>query len=156
MDHVKLASDIEQAVNSACDEFIALSDDVVQRRTTSDEWSIKEIIGHLVDSASNNHQRWVRLQIADDLGFPDYQEDNEKWVRIQQYNDRTWESLLALWRYFNLHLAAIIRGVNLECLQHVWVMDEVNTVTLRDLMVDYLRHLEMHLEQIRKNLRCAA
>jgi hypothetical protein len=73
-------------------------------------------------------------------------------VRIQQYNDQTWESLLKLWRFFNLHLTTIVRGVNKECLQNIWVIDEDISVTLNDLMVDYLRHLKEHLEQIRHNL----
>jgi hypothetical protein len=152
MDNDRLGLDIEKVVNSAYEELIGLSDDAVQRRSSANGWSIKEIIGHLVDSASNNHQRWVRLQIADGLDFPDYQSDNERWVRIQQYNDQAWESLLKLWRFFNLHLSTIVRCVDKECLQNIWVIDEDDTVTLNDLMVDYLRHLNVHLEQIRKNL----
>ena len=119
MDRDRLALAIEKAVNSAYRELIELSDDAVQRRSSANEWSIKEIIGHLIDSASNNHQRWVRLQIADGLSFPDYQSDNERWVRIQQYNNQTWKSLLKLWRFFNLHLSTMVRGVNKECLQNL-------------------------------------
>jgi len=152
MDNDILALSIEKTVNSAYEELIELSDDAVQRCPAANEWSVKEIVGHLVDSASNNHQRWVRLQIADGLSFPDYQSDNERWVRVQQYNDQNWESLLKLWRLFNLHLSTIIRGVNKECLQNIWVIDEDTTVTLEDLMIDYLKHLEVHLEQIHKCL----
>lgn len=153
MDNDRLALEIEKVVNAAYEELIGLSDDVVQTCPSADEWSIKEIIGHLVDSASNNHQRWVRLQIADGLDFPDYQNDNKSWVRIQQYNDQTWESLLNLWRLFNLHLSTIVRGVNNECLQNIWVIDEDTVITLSDLMVDYPKHINMHLEQIRQNLK---
>ncbi len=152
MDSDRLAKDIEKEVNSAYEELIRISDDAAQRRSSAKAWSIKEIIGHLVDSASNNHQRWVRLQIADGLNFPDYQHDNENWVHIQQYNDQAWKSLLKLWRFFNLHLSTIVRGVNKGCLQNIWVIDKDTTVTLNELMVDYLRHLKVHLEQIRQNL----
>lgn len=153
MDHHHLALQIEKAVNSTYEQLIGLSDGEAQSRPAENEWSIKEIIGHLVDSASNNHQRWVRLQIADGLGFPDYQNHNERWVRIQRYNDRAWESLLPLWRFFNLHLSAMVREVNKNCLQNRWVINENTTVTLDDLMVDYLRHLNAHLDQVRENLR---
>lgn len=152
MDNNDLASHIEKAVYSACERLSKLSDKEVQRRPNESEWSIKEIIGHLVDSASNNHQRWVRLQIADDLRFPDYQSDNERWVRIQQYNDQAWEALLALWRFFNLHLSTIVRGVDKACLRNRWIINENSTVTLNDLMLDYLDHLNAHLDQIQKNL----
>lgn len=153
MDNTELAANIEALVNSAYEELIGLSDDTVKRKLSEKEWSIKEIIGHLVDSASNNHQRWVRLQIAGTLDFPDYQRDNEKWVRVQQYNDQSWGSLLKLWRFFNLHLSTIVRGANRECLDNIWVIDDGTTVTLSDLMSDYLRHLKVHLEQIRQSLR---
>jgi hypothetical protein len=152
MDYKELASHIEKAVNSAYESLSGLSDEQVQRRPNESEWSIKEIIGHLVDSASNNHQRWVRLQIDDDLYFPDYQSDNERWVRIQRYNDQAWGALLALWRFFNLHLSTIVRGVDKACLRNRWVLNEGRTVTLNDLMTDYLDHLNAHLDQIQKNL----
>lgn len=146
-----LALDIEKEVNFAYNELIGIPEDATQRRSSANEWTLKEIIGHLIDSASNNHQRWVRLQISDRLDFPDYQFDNENWVLIQHYNDQAWESLLQLWRFFNLHLSTVVRGVNKECLQNIWVVSEDNTVTLNDLMVDYLRHLKVHLDQIRHN-----
>lgn len=152
MDNHDLALKIEQAVNSAYEELIGLSDAEVQRRPAGSAWSIKEIIGHLVDSASNNHQRWVRLQISDGLRFPDYQCDNEKWIRIQQYNNQDWESLLSLWRFFNLHLSFIVRCVDKGCLRNKWIIEEDAIVTLNDLMMDYLIHLNDHLDQVRRNL----
>jgi hypothetical protein len=152
MDHLNLASSIEKAVHSAYEQFIGLSEEVVGKRPNEDQWSIKEIIGHLVDSASNNHQRWVRLQIADGLRFPDYQHDNERWVRIQHYNDGAWDCLLTLWRFFNLHLAAMVRRVDRGCLQNQWFVDDSTRVSLGALMTDYLVHLNLHLDQARKIL----
>jgi hypothetical protein len=121
-------------------------------RLSEDAWSIKEIIGHLIDSASNNHQRFVRLQLTDRLTFPDYGQDNIHWVRIQNYQDRTWEELLSLWRHFNIQMADIIRSVDPSCLSHFWQVDPQTSVTLFDLMTDYLRHLELHLDQIADTL----
>jgi hypothetical protein len=145
-----LASEIENAVNKSCRQFESLPDKVIEWRSKSGEWSIKEIVGHLVDSASNNHQRFVRLQVADGLHFPDYSQDNDAWVSIQTYQEAPWKELLALWRFFNFQLARIIRTVNTDCLDHIWVVDENTSVTLRELMVDYLRHLRDHLRHIRE------
>ena len=76
-----LASDIENAVNEACQQLRSLPAETIGARPNPNDWSVKEIVGHLVDSASNNHQRFVRLQIADDLAFPDYSKDHLQQIR---------------------------------------------------------------------------
>ena len=144
----RLSADIEHAAKEACQKFRGLPNETIEMRPNPGDWSVKEIVGHLVDSASNNHQRIVRLQVADGLIFPDYSQDNNAWVSIQSYQAAPWDDLLALWRYFNLHLARVIRTVNADCIDHIWVVDEDTAITLGELMVDYLRHLRDHLLQI--------
>jgi hypothetical protein len=144
----KVADQIEQQVASAVSRWRSLPDNILTFRRSEDAWSVKEVIGHLIDSASNNHQRFVRLQLTERLIFPDYGQDNIHWVRIQNYQNRRWEGLLGLWRHFNTQMADIIRSVDTSCLNHVWQTDADNRVTLFDLMTDYLRHLEAHLDQI--------
>jgi hypothetical protein len=151
----KVADNIEQQVNSAVDRWRILSEKLLTFRPSEDAWSVKEVIGHLVDSASNNHQRFVRLQLTDRLTFPDYGQDNIHWVRIQNYQDRTWEELLGLWRYFNIQLAYIIRSVDPSCLTNVWQIDAKSSASLFELMTDYLRHLELHLNQVAETLDTA-
>ena len=75
-----LASDIEIVVNEAYQRLIRLSDKTIKARQNPGDWSVKEIVGHLIDSASNNHQRFVRLQVADGLVLPDYSQDNDTCV----------------------------------------------------------------------------
>ena len=65
----------------------------------NDKWSKKEIIGHLIDSASVNHERFIRAQFKDDLVFPGYNQD--KWVEVQNYQNANWGSLIELWKNFN-------------------------------------------------------
>lgn len=86
------------------------------------------------------------------LALPDYGQDNIHWVRIQNYQDRTWQELLGLWRYFNLHLAHTIRAVDPSSLSHVWQIDAQTRVSTFELMTDYFRHLEDHLDQIADTL----
>jgi hypothetical protein len=148
----RLASDIENTVNEAYQQLRNLPKEIIEVRPNPGNWSVKEIVGHLVDSASNNHQRFVRLQVADGLTFPDYSQDNDAWVSIQNYQEAPWDDLLALWRYFNLHLARVIRTVNERSIDHVWVVDEDTSITLGALMIDYLRHLNDHLQQIRERI----
>ena len=149
---VQVADSIEQKVNAAVEHWRDLPDQKLRFRPSENDWSIKEITGHLIDSASNNHQRFVRLQLLELLTFPDYGQDNIHWVRIQNYQNRTWDELLGLWRHYNIQLAYIIRSVDPSCLNHVWQLDAENKVTLFDLIADYLRHLEVHLDQITDTL----
>src|SRR5205085_7215762 len=116
-----------------------------------------EIIGHLIDSASNNHQRFVRAQFQDDLIFPRYAQ--EEWVRVQGYQDAPWRELVALWHSYNLQLARVMAAVPedvrlRERKQHNFhqigwrVIPETETATLDYLMSDYVGHLKNHLRQI--------
>ena len=88
--------DLEKAVEAAFRSLSVLPDDAAARRPSPGKWSPKEIIGHLIDSASNNHQRFVRAQLQDDLVFPGYAQD--EWVAAQRYQDGPWRELLELWR----------------------------------------------------------
>lgn len=148
----KLASDIEKTVDDACNRLQNFPAETIEMRPDPGAWSVKEILGHLIDSASNNHQRFVRLQITDNLSFPDYSQDNSTWIAIQKYQEAPWDELLSTWRYFNFHLARIIRAVNSDCVEHLWIVNKKTAVSLGHLMTDYLRHLKDHLQQIEDNL----
>jgi len=98
---------LRMAVENATPRLLALGGASASRRAAG-AWSPREIIGHLVDSASNNHQRFVRAQFQDDLVFSGYAQDD--WVRAGRYQDASWEDLVALWRTFNLQLARVMEG----------------------------------------------
>ncbi len=152
----RVAAKIVQQVDAAVDRWRSLPEQSITFRPSEDAWSLKEIIGHLIDSASNNHQRFVRLQLADRLDFPDYGDENVNWVKIQNYQAQKWEELIGLWRFFNRHLAHTICSVDPACLTHFWQVDANTRFTLFELMIDYLRHLELHLNQITETLESAA
>src|ERR1022692_1700486 len=86
-----------------------LSDDQVQRKRSSSEWSIKEELGHLLDSAANNHQRIVRAQLEDKPAMPGY--DGDQWVALHRYQQRDWQSLIQLWAGLNRQLLAAAEAV---------------------------------------------
>jgi hypothetical protein len=114
-----------------------------------DKWSLREILGHLVDSASNNHQRFVRLQDTARLQFPGYQ--TERWVEIQRPNLLPWATLVALWESYNALLLHLSSGVRQDCLGNVWETPE-GPRTLEWLIADYYRHLGDHAEHFRRRL----
>ena len=137
---------------------------VIMWRPKPGAWSIKEIIGHLIDSAANNHQRFVRAEKQDDLVFPGYEQDD--WVRVQAYHRAPWTELVTLWEAYNQHLARVMSAVpaNVRERRHQrHNLDEIGwrpfsadePATLDDLMHDYVLHLEHHLSQVRDRVRGA-
>ena len=109
------------------------------------KWSKKEILGHLIDSAANNHQRFVRGQFEQE---PVIFYDQNNWVIFQHYNEADIHSLLGLWQSYNRHLAYVISKVPQENLSRQCRGRDGNLYTLSYLIEDYLVHLEHHLEQI--------
>jgi hypothetical protein len=144
----QVADELRRLVNSWEGRLIRMGPAENQFREAEGRWSVKEIIGHLIDSASNNHQRFVRLQIAEELSFPDYQSDNDKWVASQRYQEEDWNELIRLWKYCNLHLAHVIENVRSDALDHSWKGGSASPIRLGDLILDYPAHLKMHLDQI--------
>lgn len=110
------------------------------------KWSRKQILGHLIDSASNNHQRFVRAQLESPLHFPGYAQ--ERWVSTQNYQGESWEDLVLCWAGCNRHLLHVIAQISAEKLTHLCVIGGSEPVTLEFLAKDYVRHLEHHLAQI--------
>jgi hypothetical protein len=134
-----------------------MSDESTRRRPGPGKWSAREIVGHLIDSASNNHQRFVRAQFQDDLIFPGYAQD--AWVSAQQYQDAPWDELLMLWRSFNLHIARVMETASPEEKLRPRLRHNLNELawkpvprdkpaTLDYFMEDYVAHLQHHLDQI--------
>ena len=77
----------ENQIFSWHEKLLQIDDDEAVRKSSPEKWSTKEIIGHLIDSASNNHQRFVRAQFSDDLVFPGYQKD--EWIAVQHYQNES-------------------------------------------------------------------
>lgn len=150
---VQLRSDVA----SATPRLEVISDAAASVPRAPGKWSRKEIVGHLIDSASNNHQRFVRAQFSDDLISPPY--DQDAWVSAQRYRDAPWNELVSLWAHFNLQLARVIESIprvirNRERARHNLHEVAFHTIppdqpaTLEYFMRDYVAHLEHHLAQI--------
>ena len=150
---LELVHDVERAVP----RLLAMDDRRTTERPAPGKWSPREIVGHLIDSASNNHQRFVRATFQDDLVIVGYAQDG--WVAVQRYQEAPWPDLVALWASFNRHIAhvmtsisAVVRAAprtphNLDRMSFKPVPADA-PATLDALMEDYVRHLEHHLRQL--------
>lgn len=126
---------------------LALMDDAMVRHKPSEErWAIIEVLGHLVDSAANNHQRFVRALQTDSLEFPKYEQNF--WVKSQAYCEASWDNLVEFWKLYNLHLAHIIRRIPDEKMRVECKITPNDPVSLSFLIEDYFVHLKHHLNKI--------
>ena len=109
-------------------------------------WSRKQLLGHLIDSASNNHQRFVRASLQPSLDFPPYDQNGN--VCLQAPQEADWKLLVSLWSAYNRYLAHIIARLPAAKLQTICRIGPGEPVTLDFLASDYLTHLLHHLSQI--------
>jgi DinB superfamily len=151
------AQRLVDALRRATPTLLALDDGATQKRPAPGKWSPREIIGHLVDSAGNNHQRFVRFRDREDLVVDGYEQD--AWVEAQHYQDAPWRELVLLWLTYNRHLARLMaatpaadrdrdRSVHNLHLRAFRPVPADRPATLGYFMNDYVAHLEHHLGQI--------
>lgn len=129
----------------------AVSSRVAHMKPAPDRWSISEVVGHLVDSACNNHQRFIRAQTAEVLEFPGYQQN--AWVAGVAYREMPWVALICLWAEYNRLLANLIRHIPPDRLSVPCIISSNSPCTLEYLVVDYLKHLEHHLNILDGRIR---
>jgi hypothetical protein len=160
----RLASRIRNAIDEGSGLFEGVAEDATARSTTPGGWCAREIIGHLIDSACNNHRRFIVNQDASTLVVEPY--DQEKWVALSHYAETPAAVLVATWRAYNDQIARVIERVPDETLgrgrgprasyRFPYVTYALSDeATLRDLIEDYIGHLHHHFRQIRAVLHTA-
>jgi hypothetical protein len=149
--------DFKRTIDTASPQLLKISEAEAAQPRAEDHWSSKQVLGHLIDSAANNHARFVLGQLKDDLLFPGYDQDG--WVKTNHYQEAAWPQLVDLWRSYNLHLVHLMahadqQKMNTPCTLHTLqeiafkTVPQSEPVTLEYLMQDYVVHLKHHLNQI--------
>lgn len=152
-------NDFRQTLEKATPLLLQISPEKAAEKSAPEKWSIKEIIGHLIDSASNNHQRFVRANLQEEFIFQGYQQVD--WVKIQDYQKADWTFLVNFWKLYNQHLANVMEAIPAEVRLKVHTkhnlhqigmrkVEKEESVTLDFFMEDYVFHLKHHLGQILK------
>jgi hypothetical protein len=128
--------------------------DIIVRRNSQNR-NIKQIVGHMVDSASNNTHRIIHLQYQPSpLTFPDYANfgNNDRWIAIQDYQSENWINLVQLWKYANLHIIHVINHVDENKLDNQWISAKGENISLKNMILNYLPHFKLHLGEIEELL----
>lgn len=139
------------------DDLFEMQEPFVSKPRKEGAWSRKQILGHLVDSASVNHQRIIEAQIRDSIVFEGYA--HQDWVELQGYQDLDWEELVTLWSALNMHICGVVERIPSGVMdklheQHSYATTAFRELpsdqasTLRYLIEDYFAHLQYHLDQI--------
>ncbi len=142
---MEVAMRLDGIVEAARVQLRAIDDETAGAMPAPGKWSKKEILGHLVDSASNNQQRLVRGQSVERLDFPPY--DQTAWVRAHGYGQRPWADLRELWLLMNKEMVEVLRRTPQAAAGNIVNLGD-KEVTLAFIAEDYVRHLVHHLEQI--------
>jgi hypothetical protein len=140
------ATDLGRTIAEAKPLLLQLTNADTSRRPSPGKWSRKEILGHLLDSASNNHQRFVRAAIQGSLTFPGYAQD--KLVELENFREMDWGFLVDFWASYNRFLAHVLTCLPAQAAETSCVIGDHKPATLGWIAEDYVAHLKHHLNQI--------
>ncbi|NNG26191.1 MAG: DinB family protein [Ignavibacteriaceae bacterium] len=130
-------------------KFLNFPEEKLNKKAAPTKWSKKELLGHLVDSAANNHHRFVKAQFQEEPFYMDDYAQNE-WVDVQKYNDKETRSLVELWKVYNQHILFIMENIPKKNLKIKCIAEDAfeNAETIFLLMKDYVDHMDHHLNKI--------
>ncbi|HEY7402782.1 MAG TPA: DinB family protein [Candidatus Angelobacter sp.] len=141
-----IASDLGRTVAQAKPLLLRLDNADTTARPSENKWAKKEILGHLLDSASNNHQRFVRAPQQGSLTFPGY--DQNFLVDLERFADVDWNFLVDFWAAYNRFLAHVINNLPAEAATVICNIGNNEPAALEWIASDYVAHLKHHLNQI--------
>lgn len=147
-----ISQEIRLLIKDWVPKFHSFSNDTITKKRNGQNRTIKQIIGHMVDSASNNIHRIIHLQYGETpLVFPNYATNgnNDRWIAIQNYQEENWEDLIQLWKYLHIHIAHIIQNINKDKLENTWISNsKYGNISLEAMVEDFPRHFKLHLKEI--------
>lgn len=148
-----ISKELDNIIELFKKDYLNLDESLTELRVADDKWTLKEIIGHLIDSASNNHQRFVRLKLSREIEFPDY--NNSEWLQSQSHNNMRFSELLLLFFYYNKLIVHIILNIDDKILNNRWNVawdEDLSFITLEKLANHYVEHMKIHMLHFKERL----
>lgn len=139
-----LAEDLRSLLAQELPHLRAISDAASTVPRGAGKWSPREELGHLIDSAANNHQRFVRAALSGEYSGPPYAQ--EAWVRIHDYREQPWDEVVEFWHQYNGMIARVVSAIPDNLLQSPCTVGSDPTITLARLIEDYIIHMQHHLD----------
>jgi hypothetical protein len=140
-----LAQLLRQTIDREIPGLRALSDEQAGRAPKPGAWSPKQELGHLIDSAANNHMRFVVTSVEGGYEGAGYPQD--RWVEVHGYQDLAWLDIVELWFRYNVLIAQLVARLPEERMDCRCVVGST-AVTLRFLIEDYVQHLQHHVDHV--------
>jgi len=151
MEFLTISKEITSLIREWELKLVSIPQDIILQRRNSQNRNIRQILGHMIDSASNNTHRVIHLQYNEiPLIFPNYATfgNNDRWIAIQNYQDEVWEQMIQLWKFSLLHFCHVIENVNPDKLDNEWISGPSQKIMLREMVADFPGHLKLHLDEI--------
>lgn len=120
--------------------------DAAVRPNGPGSWSPKEELGHLIDSAANNHLRFARAAIEPEYRGDGYAQDD--WVRIHNYQEMHWSKIVDFWFHYNSFIASLLSHIPDNKLETLCFIGASQGVSLRFLVEDYMLHMRHHIDHL--------
>lgn len=144
-------NELRYLVDDWVPKLLSLDADIIKENRNSQERNIKQILGHMIDSASNNTHRIIHLQYGNKpLLFPDYANHgmNDVWIRIQNYEEENWENMIYLWKFIHLHLIHVISNSDGKKANNKWISGTGEEISMSEMILDFPLHFKLHLSEI--------
>jgi hypothetical protein len=135
---------LEYLCNFIPERLSEIDEEHFSAKPSPTKWSKKQILGHLIDSAANNHHKWIRGQFEDK---PFIRYDQDSWNAAGHYNEIAASQLIAFWKAYNVQILSLIKLIPEDVLQRQ-CFNGSQDVTLEWLFDDYVVHLEHHMRHI--------
>lgn len=150
-----ITEELESLVHEWEEKFQKMTLEQISAIKNGQNRNVKKIVGHMIDSASNNTHRVIHLQYQESpLEFPNYATygNNDRWIAIQNYQEEDWKNMVQLWKYIHLHFFHVIQNINPEKLDNEWLADKYEKVSLKKMVEDFPRHFKLHISEIERIL----
>lgn len=142
-----LAALLRTTIARELPELLKLTDEAASIKLSgADSWSPKQELGHLIDSASNNHVRFVNASLHDSFTGPGYPQNG--WVDLHGYQEKTWSSIVFFWHAYNAFLTDLLERIPEEKLNTICAIGTDEPASLAFVIEDYVLHMQHHIDHL--------